>query len=215
MAKQMEQDRITADLDAREALLREREATIERDRAAVENHQATVSRLLQQARAESVHPRNAAPTLPAQPPAPPRSVSGTRATLGRPDQLRSNKAGTSTRMFLTAIPVSVMHTHLTLCRLIHLQESMDDVSESDDDPPRSVPRTATTSRPMAKAIGDDVEVHTLTVNQLVEAIRQSLRKEAELSPRRPRRRSATPVSDSEPEVDRETRIELLVSRVDS
>ena len=67
---------------------------------------------------------------------------------------------------------------------------------------------------MAGAVGDDVEVHTLTVNQLMEAIRQSLRKEiAESSPRRHRRRSATPVSDSEPDVDRETRIELLVSRI--
>ena len=67
---------------------------------------------------------------------------------------------------------------------------------------------------MAGAVGDDVEVHTLTVNQLMEAIRQSLRKEiAKSSPRRHRRRSATPVSDSEPDVDRETRIELLVSRI--
>ncbi|PIL35884.1 hypothetical protein GSI_01544 [Ganoderma sinense ZZ0214-1] len=171
-AKQAEQDKIAGDL-------REREAAIEKNRAEVENHQATVSRLLQQAR--TARPRSSAPPVTAQPlAAPPKP------------------AGSSTRMFLTAIP-----------------ESVDDAdkgsgSEGEDKPLRSVPRAATSSRLMASTVGDDVEVHTLTVNQLVEAIRQSLRKEmAESSSRRHRRRSATPASESEPEVDRETRIELL------
>ncbi|PIL28285.1 hypothetical protein GSI_09573 [Ganoderma sinense ZZ0214-1] len=192
-AKQAEQDKIAGDL-------REREAAIEKNRAEVENHQATVSRLLQQAR--TARPRSSAPPVTAQPlAAPPKPVAPTRATFFHSDTThrpRSHKAGSSTRMFLTAIP-----------------ESVDDAdkgsgSEGEDDPPRSVPRAATSSRLMASAVGDDVEVHTLTVNQLVEAIRQSLRKEmAESSSRRHRRRSATPASESEPEVDRETRIELL------
>lgn len=113
LAKQAEQDRMAADLREREALLVEREAAIEKDRAEVENHQATVSRLLQQARTGSVRPCNAVPTMPTQPQAaPPRPVAPIRATLPRSNathQPRSNKAGSSTRMFLTAIPVGLIH----------------------------------------------------------------------------------------------------------
>ena len=109
MAKQAEQDKFTADMRAREALLVEREAAVEKHRAAVENEQATVSRLLQQARAESTRPCSAAATRPATHPTP--VASPTRAILphsGMAHVPRSNKAGSSTHMFLTAIPVSLI-----------------------------------------------------------------------------------------------------------
>ena len=59
MVKQAEQDKIAADMRTREASVAEREVAVEKHRAAVENEQATVSCLLQQARAESTRPRNA------------------------------------------------------------------------------------------------------------------------------------------------------------
>ena len=88
-------------------------------------------------------------------------------------------------------------------------------SDSDDDASPTVPRTGT--RPSTvDGIGDGVELHTLTMNQLMEAIRRTLRQEMaetvkpRASPRHRRHRSVTSGPESEPEVDRETRIELLV-----
>lgn len=110
-AKQAEQDKVAAALHEREALLMEREAAVEKHRAAVENQQASVSRLLQQARVESARPRNVAPEMPVQPlVAPLRPTASARAALPRSNGSHrahfKNKAGTSTRMFLTAMSVS-------------------------------------------------------------------------------------------------------------
>ncbi|PIL30394.1 hypothetical protein GSI_07580 [Ganoderma sinense ZZ0214-1] len=196
VAKQVEQDKIAAHIHEQEALLAEREAAVEKQRAAVENEQATVSRLLQQARAESTRPCNAAPRNAAPPPR--NTASSTRAAFPRSDttpRSRSNPISSSTRMFLTAIP-----------------ECMNDQdhgasSESDGDAPPTVLRLSSD-----KSNGD-IEIHTLTVNQLMEAIRQTLRKEfAEKtisSPRLRRGKSATPTPELDLQVNRETRIELL------
>ena len=99
-----------ADLRKREALLVEREAAIEKNRAEVENQQASVSRLLQQARSESARPRNIAPEMPVQRPRPTASSTHPRSGT-RHEFSKNNKAGASTRMFLTAMPVSSNHPY--------------------------------------------------------------------------------------------------------
>nr|VWO99257.1 MRP-like transporter [Ganoderma boninense] len=189
MQKKADQDKLAAELREREGLVVEREAAIDKNRAEVENQQASLSRLLQQARVESGRPRNVAPALPVQPSGP-----STQTTLPRPYMpRRAHKSGASTRMFLTAMPDPA-------------------AVDSDDD---ALPAIRTGVRPSTVATGDGVEVHTLTVNQLMEAIRQTLRTEmaqtvkSKSSSRHRRHRSVTSAPESEPEVDRDTRIELL------
>ena len=110
MQKKADQDKLAAELRDRKGLVVEREAAIDKNRAEVENQQASLSCLLQQARVESGRPRNVAPALPVQPSGP-----LTQTTLPRPYMpCRAHKSGASTRMFLTAMPVSLNHSFTTI-----------------------------------------------------------------------------------------------------